>query len=151
MAQGDQAGRHRGAVSDPAPGGVDFHRRPLAETWRSDQASVRLSWGGSSACSRPTWRTARTAAASARSSRPTCGGCPDVNGPEDRWCLANARASVPWQPVIEKILTHLGLQARAPPNRDGSDDLAIGVAGLGCAREFPEQMDVARRQGLTRS
>jgi hypothetical protein len=22
---------------------------------------------------------------------------------------------VPWQPVIEKILTHLGLQARAPP------------------------------------
>jgi hypothetical protein len=30
-------------------------------------------------------------------------------------CLANARASVPWQPVIEKILTHLGLQARAPP------------------------------------
>ena len=29
--------------------------------------------------------------------------------------LASARASVPWQPVIEKILTHLGLQARAPP------------------------------------
>jgi hypothetical protein len=29
--------------------------------------------------------------------------------------LANARASVPWQPVIEKILTHLGLQARATP------------------------------------
>jgi hypothetical protein len=33
----------------------------------------------------------------------------DTNGPEDRLCLANARASVPWQPVIEKILTHLGL------------------------------------------
>jgi hypothetical protein len=30
-------------------------------------------------------------------------------------CLANARASAPWQPVIEKILTHLELQARAPP------------------------------------
>ena len=40
---------------------------------------------------------------------------PDANGPEDRLRLANARASVPWQPVIEKILTHLGLQARAPP------------------------------------
>ena len=40
---------------------------------------------------------------------------PDSNGPEDRLCLAHARASVPWQPVIEKILTHLGLQARAPP------------------------------------
>ena len=40
---------------------------------------------------------------------------PDVNGPEDRLRLTNARASVPWQPVIEKILTHLGLQARAPP------------------------------------
>ncbi len=30
--------------------------------------------------------------------------------------MANARASAPWQPVIEKILTHLGLQARAPPH-----------------------------------
>ena len=40
---------------------------------------------------------------------------PNTNGPEDRLCLAHARASVPWQPVIEKILTHLGLQARAPP------------------------------------
>ena len=29
--------------------------------------------------------------------------------------LAHARASVPWQPLIEKILTHLGLQERAPP------------------------------------
>ena len=29
--------------------------------------------------------------------------------------LANARASVPWQPVIEKNLAHLGLQGRAPP------------------------------------
>ena len=57
---------------------------------------------------------------------PNCGGelkriaailevSPDSNGPEDRLCLAHARASVPWQPVIEKILTHLGLQARAPP------------------------------------
>ena len=47
---------------------------------------------------------------------------PDTNGPEYRLCLAHARASVPWQPVIEKILTHLGSawvapgsQARAPP------------------------------------
>ena len=40
---------------------------------------------------------------------------PDTNGPEDRLCLAHARASVPWQPVIEKILTHRGLHARASP------------------------------------
>jgi len=40
---------------------------------------------------------------------------PDSNGPEDRLCLDHARASVPWQPVIEKILTHPGLRARAPP------------------------------------
>ena len=40
---------------------------------------------------------------------------PDSNGPEDRLCLDHARASVPWQPVIEKILMHLGLRARAPP------------------------------------
>ena len=39
----------------------------------------------------------------------------NASGPEDRLRLANARATVPWQPVIEKILTHLGLQARAPP------------------------------------
>jgi hypothetical protein len=26
-----------------------------------------------------------------------------------------ARASAPWQPVIQKILTYLGLQARVPP------------------------------------
>jgi len=47
---------------------------------------------------------------------PNCGGelkiiaailevVPDSNGPEDRLCLDHARASVPWQPVIEKILT----------------------------------------------
>ena len=58
--------------------------------------------------------------------RPNCGGdlkivaailevVPDSNGPEDRLCLYHARASVPWQPVIEQILTHLGLQARAAP------------------------------------
>jgi hypothetical protein len=29
-------------------------------------------------------------------------------GPEDRPRLANARASAPWRPVIEKILTYLG-------------------------------------------
>ena len=57
---------------------------------------------------------------------PNCGGelkiiaaimevVPDSNGPEDCLCLDHARASVPRQPVIEKILTHLGLQARAPP------------------------------------
>ena len=34
--------------------------------------------------------------------------------------LAHARASVPWQPLIEKILTHLGLQARAPPTAFGA-------------------------------
>ena len=66
---------------------------------------------------------------------------PDVNGPEDRLRLANARASVPWQPVIEKILT---LQARAPPNRDRSDDLATGVAGVGCVREFAGPMEAAK-------
>jgi len=40
---------------------------------------------------------------------------PDVNSPEDRLRLANARASVPWRPVIEKILTHLGLDPQPPP------------------------------------
>ena len=43
-------------------------------------------------------------------------GEPGVNIPEDRLRLANAMAPVPWQPVIEKILTHPGLQARAPPH-----------------------------------
>ncbi len=38
----------------------------------------------------------------------------DTKGPEGRLCLAHARASVPWQ-SIEKILNHLGLEARAPP------------------------------------
>jgi hypothetical protein len=47
--------------------------------------------------------------------RPSCGVSPDVNGPEDRLRLANARASVPWRPVIEKILTHLGLDPQPPP------------------------------------
>ena len=53
---------------------------------------------------------------------PNCGGqlkniaaimevVPDSNGPEDRLCLDHARASLPWQPAFEKILTHLGLQA----------------------------------------
>jgi len=42
-------------------------------------------------------------------------GKPGTNGLEDRLCLANAGDSVPWHPVIEKPLTHLGLQARAPP------------------------------------
>ncbi len=51
---------------------------------------------------------------------------------------------MPWQPVIEKILTHLGLQARAPPNRDRSDDLATGVAGVGCVREFAGPMEAAK-------
>ena len=57
---------------------------------------------------------------------PNCGGkltiiaailevVPDSIGPEDRLCLDYARVSVPWQPAIEKILTHQGLQARAPP------------------------------------
>ena len=57
---------------------------------------------------------------------PKCGGkqkivaaivevVPDSNGPEDCLCLDHARASVSWRPVIEKILTHMGLQARAPP------------------------------------
>jgi hypothetical protein len=38
----------------------------------------------------------------------------DTKGPEDRLCLAHARASVPRQ-AIEKILKHLGREARAPP------------------------------------
>ena len=40
---------------------------------------------------------------------------PDANGPEDRWRLANASASVPWRPVLEKILAHLGLDPQPPP------------------------------------
>ena len=42
-------------------------------------------------------------------------GGPGTNGPEDRLCLDHARASWPWHRGIEKILTHLGLQARTPP------------------------------------
>ena len=38
-----------------------------------------------------------------------------ANGPEDRLRLANSRASVPWRPVIEKILAHLGLVPQPPP------------------------------------
>jgi len=57
-------------------------------------------------------------------------------------------AAILEQPVIEKILTHLGLQARAPPqapvrdqalqsglsavNRRRFSDLAPRVAGIGC-------------------
>ena len=40
---------------------------------------------------------------------------PAAKGPEDRLRLANARASVPWRPVIEKILAHLGLVPQPPP------------------------------------
>ena len=70
---------------------------------------------------------------------PNCGGelkiiaailevSPDSNGPEDRLCLANARASVPRQPVIEKILTHLGLQARAPPRASAREQMPLQAA-----------------------
>ena len=50
---------------------------------------------------------------------PNCGGELKITAA----ILAHARASVPWQPVIEKILTHLGLQARALP-RSGSNWLS---------------------------
>ena len=51
---------------------------------------------------------------------------PDANGLEDRLRLANARASVPWRLLIEKILTHLGVQARAPP-RSPARGQALGL------------------------
>lgn len=47
--------------------------------------------------------------------RQPCGVSPDANGPEDRLRLANARASVPWRLLIEKILTHVGLDPQPPP------------------------------------
>ena len=72
--------------------------------------------GCSSACSTSTCIAAPTAVTEiSRSSRPFCEVSPDANGPEDRLRLANARASVPWRPVIEKILTHLGLDPQPPP------------------------------------
>ena len=64
-------------------------------------------------------------------------------------------AAILEQPVIEKILTHLGLQARAPPpaparpaaasglrppNRDSSGDPANRAAGVGCVAEFTGTM-----------
>jgi hypothetical protein len=56
---------------------------------------------------------------------------PDVDGPEDRLCLTNARASVPWRPVIEKMLGHLGLDPQPPPvdrAREAGQDFATGAA-----------------------
>ena len=68
---------------------------------------------------------------------------PDTNGPEDRLCLANARASAPWQPVIEKILTHLGLQAdcgrRSAPARGlaPQEGFALASANAACKAVHP--------------
>ena len=83
---------------------------------------------------------------------PNCGGepkiiaaimqvVPESNGPEDRLCLDQARASAPWQPVIEKILTHMGLQAdcgrRSAPARDPApqEGLALASANAACKAE----------------
>jgi len=53
-------------------------------------------------------------------------------------CLANARASVPWQPVIEKILTHLGLQAdcgrMSAPARGHAPQEGLALASASAAR-----------------
>ena len=65
-------------------------------------------------------------------------------------------ADIPGQPVIEKIRTHLGPQARAPPratargqatsgltlrNREHSGDPATRAAGAGWVRGFAEPME----------
>ena len=58
-------------------------------------------------------------------------------------CLANARASAPWQPVIEKILTHLGLQAdcgrRSAPARGlaPQEGFALASANAACKAVHP--------------
>ena len=75
-------------------------------------------------------------------------------------------AAILEQPVIEKILTHLGLQARAPPRvpprgqahagcltlpkRDCLGGPSSRAAGCGCARGFSGPMDAALWQGVTR-
>ena len=72
---------------------------------------------------------------------------PDSNGPEDRLCLAHARASVPWQPGNREDphaswAAGPGTAARACPwpgpasgltlpNRDRSGDPATRAAGVG--------------------
>jgi hypothetical protein len=74
------------------------------------------------------------AAARSRPLQPSSGVSPDTNGPEDRLCLANARASVPWRPVVEKILTHLGLDPQPPPKgraREAGQDFAARAALAG--------------------
>jgi len=80
---------------------------------------------------------------------PNCGGelkiiaaimevLPDSNGPEDHLCLDHARASVPWQPVIEKILTHLGQQAdcgrMTAPARGHAPQEGLVLASASAAR-----------------
>lgn len=74
-------------------------------------------------------------------------------------------AAILEQPVIEKIRTHLGLQARAPPGAsprpgatsgltlpicDCSGDPMHRAAGVDCVRGFAGPMKAARRQGITR-
>jgi hypothetical protein len=62
-------------------------------------------------------------------------------------------AAILEQTVIEKILTHLGLLARAPPrapargltlpNRDRSGDPTTRAAGVDCIRGFAGPMEAA--------
>jgi hypothetical protein len=46
---------------------------------------------------------------------------------EGRLCLANAWASVPWRPAIEKILSHLGLDPQPPPSSMPCGPLQAGT------------------------
>ena len=41
-----------------------------------------------------------------------------TDGPDVRLRLARASASVIWQPVVDKIRTHLGMQAPVPRRAD---------------------------------
>ena len=63
------------------------------------------------------------------------------------------------QPVIEKILTHVGLQALAPPRASARGQALQAVcrfrftavqAEIGWARGLSRPTDAVRRQGLSR-
>ena len=104
-AQMDPSETYAAVNSSPRSGRSHMHQAPKVAPQRRAYAGRR----------HPERLPELVALASSRSSQPSYGVSPDINGPEDRLCLANARASVPWRPVIQKILDHLGLDPQPPP------------------------------------
>lgn len=109
--------------------------------------------GRSSGCLTSTGGPARPAAAgNRRASRPSCGVNPDTDPPEDRWCLAKARAAVSWRLVIPTIPTHFGPDrqpARGPgarggarlkrPERNWSEPAPLAVTNTACQAAAPQR------------